>query len=103
MANAFKKPIVLDSVMAQDFLTTIGALNKPLLVDKIRWINPGAAGAGTFLITDASSSANQLEKGKAPAASLNVDQEIVYDTPRTWKNFQLTTFTGGGQLEIHYH
>lgn len=104
MANSFKKPIILDSTMASDYWTTISVpagQGKPLMVSKIRWVNPGAAGAGSFVITDASSSANVIEQGNAPAASLNPDQEIVYSKPRPWRNFQLTTFTGGGKLEIH--
>lgn len=105
MANVFKKPIVLDTVMGSDFLSTINVpagQGRPLMVTKIRWVNPGAAGAGTFLLTDGSSAANQLEKGNAPAASLNVDQEIIYPKPRPWRNFQLTALTGGGQVEIHW-
>lgn len=105
MANSFKKPITLDTTMAQDFWASISVpagQGKSIRVTKIRWISPGAAGAGSFVITDASSGANVLEQGVAPAASLNPDQEIVYAVPRTWRNWQLTTFTGGGKLEIHW-
>lgn len=105
MANAFKKPFLLDTAMVSDFWTTISVpagQGKPIKVSKIRWINPGNAGAGSFLITDASSSSNELAKGNAPAASLNPDQEIVFNPPRPWRNWQLTGLTGGGQLEIHW-
>lgn len=89
--------------MAQDYWTTIGVpagQGKPLMVKRIRWINPGAAGTGSFVIGD--TFGNVLEQGNAPAASLNVDQDIPINPPRPWRNWQLTTFTGGGTLEIDY-
>jgi hypothetical protein len=90
--------------MAQDFLTAIGAvagLGRPLRVKKIVWNSPGAAGAGSFVITDGSTAANVLAQGNAPAASNNSDQQIDFPEPVTWKNFKLTTITGSGKLLIY--
>lgn len=105
MANVFNKPIVLDTAMASDFWTTISVpagQGKPIRVKKIVWTNPGAAGAGTFVITDASTGANVLAQGNAPAASLNPDQQIDYVMSTTWRNWKLATFTGGGKLIIYW-
>lgn len=106
MANAFKKPIILDTAMGADFWSTIAVpagQGKPIRVRKIVWTNPGAAGAGTFVITDASTGANVLAQGNAPAASLNPDQQIDFGPAGVqWRNWQLTTLTGGGKLIIYW-
>ncbi len=105
MANNFNvRPIVLDTVMANDFLTAISAvagLGRPLRIRKIAWINPGAAGTGAFTITDGSTAANILVQGNAPLATNNADQQIDYNNPLTWKNFKLTAISGGGKLLIY--
>lgn len=105
MANNFNvRPIVLDTVMTNDFLTTISAvagLGRPLRIRKIVWVNPGAAGAGAFTITDGSTAANVLAQGNAPAASLNPDQQIDFNNPPMWKNFKLTAISGGGKLLVY--
>jgi hypothetical protein len=105
MANSFNKPIILDTAMGSDFWATISVpagQGKPIRVKKIVWTNPGAAGAGTFVITDASTAANVLAQGNAPAASLNVDQQIDFEQDTYWRNWKLTTLTGGGKLLIYY-
>jgi hypothetical protein len=102
MANVLTtRPIVVDTAMAQDFLTAISATARPLRVRKIVWVNPGAAGAGAFTITDGSTAANVVAQGNAPAASLNPNQQIDFGNPVMWKNFKVTALTGGGKLLIY--
>jgi hypothetical protein len=106
MANVLtNNPIILDTVMGSDFWTSISVpagQGKPIIVQKIRWVNPGAAGAGAFTIVEPISG-KTLEQGNAPAASLNPDQEIVFPKGKAWRNWQLTAISGGGKLEIHYY
>ena len=105
MANNLNvRPIVLDTVMAQDFLTAISAvagLGRPLRIRKIAWVNPGAAGAGAFTITDGSTAANVLAQANAPLATNNTDQQVDFNNPVTWKNFKLTAISGGGKILIY--
>ena len=89
--------------MAQDFWVTIGVpagQGKPIIVDKIVWIGPGAS--ASFTITDASAGANVLAKGSTPAGFIGADPEYRFPRGMPWRNWQVTELTAG-ELEIHYH
>lgn len=100
-----QKPLILTGTggMASDFWTTISVpagQGKPILVDKIVWVGPGASGAVT--ITDASSSANVIFQAATPASYAGPDPEYDFVAPRPWRNWKCTQLTGGTLL-IYYH
>lgn len=106
MSNSFGNPIVLTAAMGSDYWTTVSVpagQGKPIRVKKIVWTNPGAAGAGSFQITDASTAANVLAQGNAPASTLNPDQQIDFEQDTYWRNWKLVTLTGGGTLLIYFN
>ena len=106
MANVLTaKPFVLDGTMAQSLRASqglsAGQEGMPIRVKAIVWENPGAAGAGAYAITEPISG-KVLAQGNAPLASNNPDQEQTFQPPLKWRDFQLTTFSGGGKLIIHW-
>lgn len=97
------KPLVLTGAggMANDFWTTISVpagQGKPIWVDYIEWIAPGAS--ATFTITDASTGASVLAEGSTPASYAGPDP--VYPINKQWRNFKCTGLTAGTLL-IYYH
>ncbi|HWF05556.1 MAG TPA: hypothetical protein VHA06_17855 [Candidatus Angelobacter sp.] len=101
-----QKPLIITGTgaMAQDFWTAIGVpvgQGKPIVVDKIVWVAPGAS--ASFTITDASTGANVIAEGSTPATFVGADPE--YDFPnggRPWRNWKVTALSAG-TLVIYYH
>jgi hypothetical protein len=100
-----QKPIRITGTgaMASDFWATISVpagQGKPIMVDKIVWVGPGAS--ASFTITDASTGANVLASGTTPAGFIGSDPEYDFETPRPWRNWKVTALTAG-ELQIFYH
>jgi len=99
MANTFNRPIILTGTMANDYLTTIGAVagnEKPLRVIKVVWTAPGVS--GSFVITDGSTAGNVLLQGVTPASFAGQDVEYDFEVPLAWRNFKVTTLSAGTLL-----
>lgn len=93
MANSFTtNPIRVDSVMASDYLTTIGAsagLERPIKVTELNIEATAAGGGGLVTIQDGSSGANVLREYQLTAATLtNILDDV--NVPLTWRNFKVT-------------
>jgi hypothetical protein len=100
-----QKPLILSGTggMASDFWTTISVpagQGRPILVDKIVWVNPGAS--ASFTITDASTGANVIAQGSTPTGYIGQDVEYDFAAPRPWRNWKCTALTAGTLL-IYFH
>ena len=105
MANIFtQNPMRIDSVMANDYLTTIGAsagLERPVRLRKIAFENPTAG--GTITVTDGSASANVIFETPLPTAGATVPRvpDSDFETPLLWRNFKVTAFPAGAVMWLY--
>lgn len=104
MANIFtQNPMRVDTVMANDYLTTIGAsagLERPVKLIKVTWETTAAPGAaGPITITDGSAGANVIFERQVPAtANINDSQDY---PGQIWRNFKLTVIPTNTVVWIH--
>lgn len=98
MANIFSQnPMRIDTVMTNDYLTTIGVTPRPIKIVSIRIENPTAAGIIT--ITDGAATPNTIyEVDLTPVAT--VGGTYVDNTQRLWKNFKVTVLQAGAVIWI---
>lgn len=87
MANNFTtNPMRVDTTMASDYLTTIGAsagLERPIKVVSIRIENPTPT-AGTWTLTDGAATPQTLYETNLPATV----GTYLDSTERLWRNFK---------------
>jgi len=101
--NLLANPVIVTGVMSSSYKTTLAA-NKAApfavcIIKHIRWVNPGASGAGAFQITDPADN-HVIASGNAASAA--ADQDISFDAaPEQVRDFIVSTLSGGGYLEIH--
>lgn len=101
MANIFtQNPMRIDTNMASDYLTTIGAsagLERPIKVVSIRIENPTATSVQT--IQDGSSSNNTLYEANLIAVA-SAQGPYTDTQERLWRNFKVATIQAGAVIWI---
>lgn len=96
MANDLTvRPIKVDTAMGSTYNTAQG--RNGVTVRKVRWVAPTTL-AHTFNINDAAG--KSILAGSASAADVSGTQNIDFDTPVRWKDFQVSQISSG-VLYIH--
>jgi hypothetical protein len=104
MANNFTtNPMRIDTAMANDYLTTIGAsagLQRPIKAPIINVENP-TAGA-TITIQDGSAGNNTLFEMQFPTAGATVaGVPMTYQVDAIWRNFKIAALAAGSVVWIY--
>ena len=104
MANILtQNPMRIDTAMASDYLTTIGAstgLQRPIKAPKIVVENP-TAGA-TITISDGAGTPNTIFEQSFPTAGATVPPTPLWDlSTLIWRNFKIAAVPAGSVIWIY--